>query len=368
MLKLHIVQAEYGDCFIIEYGLPSKTKYILVDGGPDHIYDNHLRDQLLGIRNSGGKLDLVILSHIDDDHIIGLLDFFAELRQQRASKTPQTISVEAIWHNTFRQTVGKEDEIENRLKTLMINSSGARNTLAVANNTLLGIGQGNQLNTAAVALGIPINPRSPNNLICLDDLPEPIIMDNLHLRVIGPTKENLENLKKKWLKWLDKYEDKVATMDPTIAAMVDKSIPNLSSIIILAEAEDKTILLTGDGRGDNLIRGLQQANLLSSGKLHVGVLKLPHHGSERDVNEDFFRTITASKYIISANGRYGNPDLSTLSWIVETAKEQKRNIEIYITNETPATRKLEKNFDSTAYGYRLVKMNKKAHIMTLKIA
>jgi beta-lactamase superfamily II metal-dependent hydrolase len=368
MLKLHIIQAEYGDCFIIEYGLQSNSKYILVDGGPDSIYDNHLKGQLQNIKNNGGQLELLILSHVDDDHIIGLLDFLSELRQQRANKKTETISVNAIWHNTFSQTVGKQDEIENRLKTLLINTAGAKTTLALTNNTVLGIGQGNQLNTLATMLNIPVNIGTPHNLICLDDLPQPIVIANLHLQIVGPTMQNLGNLKKSWVKWLDKYEDAAASADPSLLGMVDKSVPNLSSIMILAEAEGKTILLTGDGRGDNLIQGLKQARLLTNGKIHVDVLKLPHHGSERDVDKDFFKTVTADKYIISANGRYGNPDLSTLSWIVETAKEQKRNIEIFITNETPSTQKFEKDYNSVIYGYNLIKMNKDAHEMTLEIS
>jgi hypothetical protein len=44
-------------------------------------------------------------------------------------------------------------------------------------------------------------------------------------------------------------------MMPFIAAMADRSIPNLSSIMILAEADEgKKILFTGDGRGDHLLQ------------------------------------------------------------------------------------------------------------------
>jgi len=34
MLTLHIIQAEYGDCLILEYGIQPNPKYILIDGGP----------------------------------------------------------------------------------------------------------------------------------------------------------------------------------------------------------------------------------------------------------------------------------------------------------------------------------------------
>jgi hypothetical protein len=59
-----------------------------------------------------------------------------------------------------------------------------------------------------------------------------------------------------------------------LTAMADNSIPNLSSIMLLAKADGKTILFTGDVRGDHLIQGLNQTGLLDTeGKIHVDVLK-----------------------------------------------------------------------------------------------
>ena len=153
MLKLHAIQAEYGDCFILEYGSPSSPKNILVDGGPETIYDKHLRDELLKIRDNGGKLDLVILSHVDADHITGLLDFAAELRQQKADNKDATIGADAIWHNTFSQTIGSGNDIVARLKTLLAKSVGAGQSMSIAGMAVEGIGQGNQLRLAQRHLG-----------------------------------------------------------------------------------------------------------------------------------------------------------------------------------------------------------------------
>jgi beta-lactamase superfamily II metal-dependent hydrolase len=369
MLKLHAIQAEYGDCFILEYGLPSSPKYILVDGGPETIYDKHLRDELLKIRDTGGKLDLVILSHVDADHITGLLDFAAELRQQKADNKDATIGADAIWHNTFSQTIGSGNDIVTRLKTLLAKSAGAGQNMSIAGMAVEGIGQGNQLRLAAKALGIPMNPGTPNNLICTNDLPKPIFFDNLQLRIVGPTQESLESLRKEWLDWLETSEDADWRSNPFLAEMVDESIPNLSSIMVLAEADHKKILLTGDGRGDHLLQGLSQEALLDpKGKLHVDVLKMPHHGSDRNMTKTFLKTVTADKYVISANGKYGNPDLSTLIWIIEAAKEEKRHIEILATNETSSTRKIVEEYNPHKYGYALTIMKKSSHSMVIKLS
>ena len=77
------------------------------------------------------------------------------------------------------------------------------------------------------------------------------------------------------------------------------------------------MLLPGDARGDDILAGLQSAKLLRSGTCHLDLLKLPHHGSNRNVETDFFRQVTADRYVISANGEYGNPEDDTLQMISE---------------------------------------------------
>lgn len=367
MLKLRIVQAEYGDCFILEFGAPSQPRYILIDGGPAMVYERYLREELQSIRDSGAKLDLAILSHVDNDHALGLLDLFAELREQRANGVPETIAIDALWHNAFRRALG--DSIAVRLKMLVAAAGVAAQATSATSIAVQGIGEGQQLRLAAAALGIPVNPGFDRDLICVDDAPQPIVLDNLTLHVVGPTNKNLEDLQKEWLAWLDIYEESISSGDPFLMAMADRSIPNLSSIMVLAEADGKRVLLTGDGRGDHLLEGLRQAQLLDSkGKMHVDVLKLPHHGSNRNVSKTFFKNITADKYIISANGMYGNPDLATLIWIVETAKKQKRSVELVATNETPSLQKLIWEYDPDHYGYRLTVMKRGKRSLSLELA
>jgi beta-lactamase superfamily II metal-dependent hydrolase len=372
MLKLHLVQAEQGDCLILEHSTSLNPRYILIDGGPATIYKKHLRGKLLGIGASGGKLDLAILSHVDADHIVGLLDLMAELRQQRHSGAAETIAIEALWHNTFSQTVGRD--VEARFRRLMQDPIVPRGVMAFSNRAEKSIGQGDELTQFAHALHIPINPEfTPQRLIWAGEAPNTIGLGGLSLRIIGPTRKNLERLRKKWLKWLAEQEKRMRVRDSVRAAeaarKADVSIPNLSSIIILTEAEGKTILLTGDGRWDDLLQGLDQANLLGPDKRrHVNVLKLPHHGSQRNVTKKFFNIVQADKYVICANGKDDNPDLNTLKWIVEAAREGERSIEIFVTNATDSTLQLVEKYAPDEYGYRLVEMEPSEHTMTLEVA
>jgi beta-lactamase superfamily II metal-dependent hydrolase len=370
MFKLHIVQADHGDCYLLEYGEACSPRAVLVDGGPSSIYDLHLRHALEEQRERGGKLSLMVLTHIDDDHIAGLLKLMIELRHQRMAGLAETIGIEQIWHNTFSQVAG--DEVEHRFATLARQASGTRGLSPLPEETSRSVRQGDELTQHAVALRIPINAAfGPYAPITVEKAQQPPRFDNLTLHVLGPNQKMLEKLRKAWLKWLREQEKRLQAGTRGLVEMVDidQSVPNLSSIMLLAEADGKTILMTGDGTSDQVLQGLQQANLLDAdGRLHVDILKLPHHGSQRNVKKCFLARITADHYIISANGRHHNPDFTTLRWIVETAKAARRAIDIYVTNATDSTRQLTLDYPPERYGYRLHIMPPEAHAMTLALA
>jgi hypothetical protein len=97
----------------------------------------------------------------------------------------------------------------------------------------------------------------------------------------------------------------------------DESVFNLASIVVVAEAGGRTMLLTGDARGDDVREGLREAGLWrEGGTLHVDLLKLPHHGSDRNVDEQFFRDVTADHYVVSGDGRHGNPEVATFEMLL----------------------------------------------------
>ena len=84
MFRFHVVQAEYGDALLLEYGTANSPRFILIDGGPPGTYESHLRSVLAEVRRIAPTLDLAVLSHVDNDHVTGLLDYFAELQASPA--------------------------------------------------------------------------------------------------------------------------------------------------------------------------------------------------------------------------------------------------------------------------------------------
>jgi hypothetical protein len=63
---------------------------------------------------------------------------------------------------------------------------------------------------------------------------------------------------------------------------------------------------------------MQAAGLLADGPLDVDVLKVPHHGSDRNVEPDYFQKVVAKHYVVSADGKHDNPDVPTLKMIAES--------------------------------------------------
>lgn len=350
MFTLHAIQAEFGDCLLLEYGTAASPRFILVDGGPPHTFPDHLSAVLA--QKTGGALERVILSHVDADHIAGLLELFAELRRQRGDGEAELVTLGGLWHNSFASTLDPQGVIAPRLAGLL-----AVNGMAAAMDhtaiSVLGIGEGNRLRQSALLHQVPLNADLPDPII-VDSAQQAVTFDNLTLTVVGPTQANLDALREKWQEWLDEHEAAVASGDPVVMANSDTSVPNLSSICVIAEADGRTALLTGDARSDFLYEGLKAKGVLDQlGRVHFDLLKVPHHGSDRNITRWFFEHVTADRYVISANGKHGNPDLPTLLWLVDAAVAGQRQVEIIVTNETDSTRELRQVRPPAASGYTL---------------
>ena len=372
MFELHVVQAEFGDALLVRYGTSTSNRSILVDGGPSGNYEAHLRDVLRAAASDGLRLDLVVLSHIDNDHVKGLLDFFTELQDDASDPAAAARSglphVSELWHNTFSVSAGGAD-IAPRIREALATAGGGATHLRALTGTLMGVGEGDALGVAALSLGVPINPRFASGSVLLDDSPT-VRLSGIRIDVLGPSTKSLGRLRDEWMTWLAAHGRGVAAgrgLSAAAAIAADNTIPNLSSIVLLVRARGHSMLLTGDGRGDHIVDGMRERGLLPAqgGTFHVDLLKVPHHGSARNATEEFFATVTADRYVISANGRYGNPDLPCLIAIVDAAAG--RPIELICTNKTDSLRDLVKQRPPKKHAYSVTTMEPKANVMTVAL-
>jgi hypothetical protein len=319
VFTLEALQAGRGDSLLLHYGPASRPLLAVVDGGPAGTYRRALRPRLEELRRSragGGPLELQLLavSHLDDDHIRGVLDLVRGVAEEDDAGRDPRYDILALWHNTFEDVVGGEgpEGVPTAVETL--GARGARVSATLSEPARLvaaSIPQGRALRDLARSLGLDGNPPFDG----LVAAPEKVDWgDGLELRVLGPDEERLQDLRDAW----ERDVRRRSPSEAIVAAYLDESVYNLSSIVVLARFRGKTMLLTGDARGDDVLAGLRSAGLLRRGSLHVDVLKLPHHGSDRNVETDFFRRIVADHYVVSGDGSHHNPEVAALRMLSES--------------------------------------------------
>jgi beta-lactamase superfamily II metal-dependent hydrolase len=369
-MKIIIFQADKGDSLLIQ---GQDGRNIFADGGLKRSYRKHVRVTLGVLAKNGEIIDLVYVSHIDQDHIGGILQLMDDAVDWRVydyqfnsgnsnfpkPKFPRPPQMQAIWHNAFKDQVGENiGAIETQLvlnsrllnlKTLLTGEEKINLAEMAETYTDLtySIKEGLQLanRLSKNQLNVPVNPEFNGGLIFIDDAPEKISVGGMDLYIIGPYKSELEKLRQKWNTWLEENQAIVAEVraeadDEAANLPMDEgqlllsnmlslatklgdrtqvTIPNLASLMLLIEENGKTILMTGDGHASDILKGLDKQNKLDpQGRLHVDVLKVQHHGSEHNIDEDFCQAITADHYIFCGNGAHENPNADVLRLIIDT--------------------------------------------------
>ena len=111
VFTLEALQAKHGDSLLLHYGDPASPKLIVIDGGPNRVWLPTLKPRLEAIREmlppgSALPVRLLMVSHIDDDHINGVLDMTKELVEAHENHEPLPYEFETLWHNAFDDVVG----------------------------------------------------------------------------------------------------------------------------------------------------------------------------------------------------------------------------------------------------------------------
>jgi hypothetical protein len=329
LFSLDVMRARKGDCFMLHYGDAADPRLMIVDGGPSDVYAQHLRPRLVQIHEARQlakgaplQIDIVNVSHIDDDHIHGILELTRELRKAKNERKPPLVRVENLWHNAFDELVGSKPAdlaapAQFGATALVAEVVIPGSPTLDAAKVLSSIPQGYQLREDAKFLQWRVNAAFGGDLITAGKQPNTIALTKqVKVVVIGPMKSELQELRKQHQKWLAGRKQTIDS-DSSLAAYLDRSVTNLSSIVLLVESGGKRMLLTGDARGDKILAGLEVAKIIAKGgHLHVDLLKVPHHGSSNDVEGEFFERVTADHYVFSGNGEHGNPERETLQMLL----------------------------------------------------
>ncbi|QDL94589.1 hypothetical protein FDP22_22200 (plasmid) [Paroceanicella profunda] len=312
-LTLAALPAHHGDALLLSAG----STCVLIDGGPSGVWRRALSPALTGLGRGGPALiDLLMVSHIDADHITGILELTDKLIEDRQSGRPAVARVREAWFNGFTDALALAGPDAARTGSTAAALSSSASPLAGllpggtdSRFVLSSVAQGRRLTDALAALAIPRNHGFTDGLALADSRDTDWSCGPLTLRILGPDRAALEALRREWARHLPKILARETARQARAEALasLDRSVFNLSSIVAVAEAGGRRALLTGDARGDMILDGLTAAGF-SGPDLHFDILKMPHHGSDRNITEEFLSRVTADHYLVSGDGKHGNPE------------------------------------------------------------
>ena len=334
MFVFEALDAAHGDCFLLHFDDAGRRRLWLVDGGPGPTYRERLAPRLEQLRGDGPlRIDLALITHIDDDHIAGVLALLRrESRLVLDERKPGTVEIRDAWFNGFGSIVSEHGRAADVVSP---DASGPLPHGAFAE--VASVPQGNELLRTLADLRIPVNAAASGAAV---SAPATFAgMAGAKVTVLAPSLTRLNALRAKWRKAEAKprSDTQAAEVAGLFREDLDTSVPNLSSIVALVEADGKRILLTGDARGDDIVAGWEAARPGDTTPYLLDVMKVPHHGSDRGITERFLRLFPARHYVISANGRDDNPDPKVLEQIAVT--QEGRDCTIHVTNDLPRIRR-----------------------------
>ncbi|MDO5981595.1 MBL fold metallo-hydrolase [Flavivirga spongiicola] len=370
-LSIELFPAANGDAILIEVG----QQIILIDCGYISTYKEHLKPRLQALKDEGKRISILIVTHIDADHISGAIAF---LKENGSAQEPNIISIDDIWFNSYRHLhfQNKESGSHADETDFFEIPSGLESNNADDPNSLVSYSQGTSLGSLILKHGYTWNGAFMGSTAMADSPKVIQLNDGLSITVLGPTQEALDNMSNHWYKYLktifqgklnedaffdDAFElmmeemrqsdlEQLEQPDPSSPVAVDhdwvtanykdlwshpedKSPTNGASIIFMLEYDNgtdisKKLLFPGDSIPSQLLGQLQKlvaqrADLELPVKLDV--FKVPHHGANKNNNPELIANILSEYYLFSTNGsgHYSHPDMDTLAQIVKSHGTEK---------------------------------------------
>ncbi|HKG06717.1 MAG TPA: MBL fold metallo-hydrolase [Pedobacter sp.] len=350
--------ANNGDCLLISFSV-SPRKHILVDFGYVTTYNLHLKSVLEQLQLKGEKLDKVIISHIDSDHILGANAFLKD------GVLATAISKE-FWLNSLRHLPavkndkGKEN-IESSASKIMRDRVRARGHKPNEKNNeakAISAEQGTTVGAKLVKLGLAWNTDFNGQAVSIENKRLIHIDDNSRIYLLSPDQAKLSALYTFWQDELTKFKvdmpkyhsgyddafemlatwekDQVIKPAKTIsdgesleelAAKIpieDKTIINGSSIAFVLETGNHKLLMLADAHPNLILKSLEAYQV---GPLFFDLIKVSHHGSFGNISIPFLEKVDSKIYLFSTNGKgHDHPDKETIAHIVNRPAEFERQL------------------------------------------
>ncbi len=344
MFRIEFFPAQQGDAIWIDYGTAGAVHRVLIDGGTPATAPV-VRKRIDGLAPHERRFDLLVITHVDTDHIGGVLKILSDL--------PSGVQFDDVWFNAWSQ-------------------------IRTARSSKLGPIDGEILTTALEKLKWPWNTQFSGAAVMVPKTgapPERTLRGGMKLTVLSPGELQLTKLcatwkrvvhdagldpkdKNRWKRLLAQAARKGVKSSilgkPNVKMLArakfdpDRAEANGSTIAVLAEFDGKSVLLAGDAHSAVLLDALgrlRKARGIS--KLKVDAIKLPHHGSCGNVNNELLAALPSRRYVFSTSGAvFGHPDDEAVARVIATTTGWKKTLHFNYTAATIAKnykRKKERN-------------------------
>lgn len=304
-----VLPAFHGDCILIKtYDINNDEFIILIDGGTAQTFRYSLKAELKDIKH----INLLVLTHIDSDHIAGLISLFK-------SSLIDSITINEMWMN--------HPEI-----------------VEINNDNLISTKQGDTLKELILS-------KKPNvKLLEISTNETSILRQGIEFIILSPTEQIKEELYNRWqLSSLPKADNDNVNISSQkevyssslldlnkIEFIPDKSINgdiyNSSSIAFILKCLDITILLLADARPEVITETLKLNGYSETQPLKVDYVKVSHHGSLNNTSQEMLGLIKSNNFIISTNGGTAShkfPSRETIARIVYSPQRNDEELNIY---------------------------------------
>lgn len=275
-MQIKFLKAGSGDCILLNI----ENKNILIDGGNESTY---LIEEYNEIILKGEQIDLLIVTHHDDDHIKGVLDLF---RYIELKGTMPKIS--NIVFNSPRKITNRL-KIEEESNHLSYKQSYELENFLIKNTSIKWF----------TSLDKELKG------ICES------LTQSLEIEMFSPSEETLLKYASNKGAYLNSdyrcdWQSPLSVLNKNLDdKSQDTSLSNETSIVIFILFGEKKILLAGDIIPkclNNIIDKLRKDQI----QLKLDYFKLPHHASYRSLNSEILQKIDCKNFIISTNSKKHN--------------------------------------------------------------
>ena len=290
---IKVLRAGYGDCIFIGLISDIGEFNILIDGGLratyNNVYDRRnpvgpLKVLISDLKEQQRKIDLLILTHVDDDHVLGIKEWFE-------NDFPTADFVRCFWVN---------DDMKIRITRNLNNSPANASSL--------------------------LKLLRDNNFQYSNQIVKGVILENefCTIKVISPSEVSHNQIAKNLSLLLNNAADnsyKTPLKDYLKKEWQCGTLTDENKASIAIEIETKSgerLLMLGDAEIQDVMKELKVIHKESEFPVEYSWIKLSHHCSKNNFYPDFLKLVHSRNYIISTNGsKFHHPDKDVIAYIVD---------------------------------------------------